>query len=250
MSDQERVAGFGQRLRENSEGSGESNGHRPGAGGEARVFLQPIAAPSVLGLFGFAAATFMVSANLAGWYGSNSTQEYLAPFAAMFGGVAQFLAGMWAYKARDAIATAMHGMWGAFWIAYGILFLLISTGTLSATGVNFSLGVGYWFAMLSAITLMGAIAALGENVALATVLNTLWVGAGCLAVGFLTTTHFWVVIGAYVLLLSALCAWYTAGALMFEGAGRPILPVGKTRKTVEKAGLSVGTGEPGVQHGQ
>jgi len=33
----------------------------------ARIFLQPVAAPSVLGLFGFGAATFMVAANLAGW---------------------------------------------------------------------------------------------------------------------------------------------------------------------------------------
>jgi len=31
------------------------------------------------------------------------------------------MAGMWAYRARDAVATAMHGMWGSFWIAYGIL---------------------------------------------------------------------------------------------------------------------------------
>src|SRR6185312_17277995 len=30
-----------------------------------RVFLQPIAAPSVMGLFGFAIATFMVAANIA-----------------------------------------------------------------------------------------------------------------------------------------------------------------------------------------
>lgn len=31
-----------------------------------RVFLQPIAAPSVLGLFGFAGATFIVASNMAG----------------------------------------------------------------------------------------------------------------------------------------------------------------------------------------
>src|SRR3954452_9009874 len=58
-----------------------------------RVVLQPIAAPSVLGLFGFAGATFVVAANLAGWYGNTSTPGYLFPFAAFFGGVAQFLAG-------------------------------------------------------------------------------------------------------------------------------------------------------------
>ena len=78
----------------------------------ARVFLQPIAPPSILGLFGFAGATFMVAANLAGWYRTTKSGGYLWPFAAVFGGVAQFLAGMWGYRARDAIATAMHGMWG------------------------------------------------------------------------------------------------------------------------------------------
>src|SRR3954454_6513369 len=95
-----------------------------------RVFLQPIAAPSVLGLFGFAGATFIVAANMAGWYGNTSTPGYLFPFAAFFGGLAQFTAGMWAYKARDAVATAMHGMWGAFWLGYGVLMLLVATKTL------------------------------------------------------------------------------------------------------------------------
>ena len=91
-----------------------------------RVFLQPIAAPSILGLFGFAGATFIVASNLAGWWGTPNSGLVLAPFAAMFGGLAQFLAGMWAYRARDAVATAMHGTWGAFWLAYGILNVLIA----------------------------------------------------------------------------------------------------------------------------
>ncbi len=53
---------------------------------DAQVFLQPIAAPSILGLYGFAGATFMVSAWMAGWYGDVNTPVYLAPFAALFGG--------------------------------------------------------------------------------------------------------------------------------------------------------------------
>src|SRR5690242_21823481 len=75
-----------------------------------RVVLQPISAPSILGLFGFAGATFIVAGHLAGWYGNPTTEVYLAPFAAFFGGLAQFMAGMWAYRARDAVATAMHGI--------------------------------------------------------------------------------------------------------------------------------------------
>ena len=69
-----------------------------------RVFLQPIAAPSILGLFGFAGATFMVAAYLAGWYSGPTAPAIIFPFAATFGGLAQFLAGMWAYRARDGLA--------------------------------------------------------------------------------------------------------------------------------------------------
>src|SRR3954469_20093460 len=83
-----------------------------------RVFLQPIAAPSILGLAGFAGATFVVASNLAGWWGSSTSGLGLAPFAATFGGLAQLLAGMWAYRARDGIATLAHGTWGSFWLAY------------------------------------------------------------------------------------------------------------------------------------
>src|SRR6059058_3217057 len=91
-----------------------------------RVVLQPIAAPSILGLAGFAGATFVVASNLAGWWGTPTSGLTLAPFAAMFGGLAQFLAGMWAYRARDAVATLAHGTWGAFWLAYGILNILVA----------------------------------------------------------------------------------------------------------------------------
>ncbi len=45
------------------------------------INLSPVAAPSVLGLYGFAVATFMVAANLAGWYGNDTTTPLvLAPF--------------------------------------------------------------------------------------------------------------------------------------------------------------------------
>src|SRR3954449_2635449 len=124
-----------------------------------RIFLQPIAAPSILGLFGFAGATFIVAANVAGWYGNHTTTPLvLAPFAMVFGGLAQLLAGMWAYRARDGIATAMHGMWGSFWLAYGILNLLAATGAITIPTGSFP-ELGYWFLALAAITAAGALAA-------------------------------------------------------------------------------------------
>ena len=209
----------------------------------AQVYLQPIAAPSILGLYGFAAATFIVAAHLAGWYGGSTTLEYLFPFAAVFGGIAQFLAGMWAYKARDGLATAMHGMWGSFWVGFGILEMLFATGTLTEPTDAFP-ALGYWFIALAAITVSGAVAATAENLGLVSVLGTLAGGSVLLAVGFLVGSGSLLIIGGWVLLLSAVLAYYTASALMFEGVfGRKVLPVGETQKASE---VNKGAGEPGV----
>ncbi len=224
----------------------------------ARVMLQPVAAPSILGLFGFAAATFIVAAHAAGWYGDRNSPQYLFPFAAMFGGLAQFAAGMWSYRARDGLATAMHGMWGSFWLAYGLLFLLNAVGAVTIPAQGSFPELGYWFLTLAAITLVGALAALAENLALFAVLTTLAVGAALLAVGYLVSDgSSWLHSGGWVLVVSAGCAFYTASALMLEGTwGRVVLPLGKPSKRANVPGgritdpIEYAAGEPGVRHGQ
>lgn len=216
----------------------------------AQIYLQPLAPPSILGLYGFAGATFMVAAHMAGWFGNSTTDMYLAPFAAMFGGVAQFSAGMWSIKARDGIASAMHGMWGAFWIAFGMLQLAYMHGTLpvSADGTQ---ALGYWFIVLAAITWVGAVAASAENKALFAVLLTLAAGSTIAAIYDLTGVLWLNVLAGYVFLISAVVAWYTASALMLEGAFKhPVLNVGKTERVRQEPLIMPGRGEPGVIRGQ
>ncbi|MBB4662387.1 acetate uptake transporter [Conexibacter arvalis] len=234
------------------------DGHRTIEGwrDNTRVFLQPIAAPSILGLFGFAGATFIVAAHLARWYGTTTSPEFLFPFAAFFGGLAQFAAGMWAYRARDGLATAMHGMWGAFWMAFGLLFLLGATGTLTIPTGTFT-ELGFWFLALAAITFSGSIAAMAVNLSLTGVLTTLWVGAGLLAVGYLTGASTWLQVGGWVLIASAALAWYTASAMMLESTfGRVVLPLGARKREANVPGhiahqtIEFELGEPGVRHGQ
>src|SRR3954462_4160098 len=176
--------------------------------------LQPFAAPSVLGLYGFASATFMVALHLTGVYGGAKTDVTLWPFAAMFGGVAQFLAGMWAFRVRDTIATAMHGMWGAFWIAFGILNLVIMWQKLPdhPAGSISDPAFAMWFWTLMAITAAGAVAALAESLALFSVLGTRAVGSLLLAIGLSAGSTGWVKIAGWVLVASAILAWYTATA--------------------------------------
>ncbi len=244
-----------------------SAAHRTNGGGDTatldhsqwvdhtRVFLQPIAAPSILGLFGFAGATFMVAAYMAGWYGDTNTPLYLFPFAATFGGIAQFAAGMWAIRARDGLATAMHGMWGAFWIAYGILYLLDAWNPhLADRRVH---RARLLVPRACRVTGFGTIAALGENLAITAVLGTLTVGAAFAAVRFLIGGDGWEQAAGWVFLASAFLAAYTAGAMMNASAwGRTILPVGEYRKSANTPvsarlrPLEYELGEPGVKQGQ
>jgi succinate-acetate transporter protein len=217
---------------------------------ETRVMLQPIAAPSILGLYGFAGATFIVAASLAGWFGPIGAPLYLFPFAAFFGGLAQFLAGMWAYKARDALATAMHGMWGAFWMSYGLLYFLFATGTLTApTGAFVELG--FWFIVLAAITWVGTWAATAVSRSLTSVLGVLAAGSTIMAIAQLIGSPVLTAIAGWVLILSAILAWYTASGLMLNSTlGREVLPLGLTRRAKETPQVNAGIGEPGVIHGQ
>jgi hypothetical protein len=233
------------------------SGARPRISQEV-VALQPIAAPSVLGLFGFATATMMVAAYQAGWYGDATSAGYLFPFAAVFGGLAQFLAGMWSYRARDTVATAMHGTWGSFWMAYGILNWLIIAHKLPALtpgGTNTALA--FWFTMLAAVTLSGAAVALSESIGLFSVLGTLTVGSAFLAISLWTGSLGWQHAGGWVLVFSAGLAWYVATAMMFAvQTGRTILPLGKYSYAANIPGEELeaewdsGISEPGVKHGQ
>jgi uncharacterized protein len=224
-----------------------------------RVMLQPFAAPSVLGLCGFAAATFMVALHLTGAYGGVKTNGTLWPFAAIFGGVAQFMAGMWAFRVRDTLATAIHGAWGSFWIAFGILNLLIMTGKLPLVPADSESDPAFamWFYTLAAITAAGALAALAESFGTFTVLALLATGSALLAVGLSLGSTGWVKVAGWVLVASAIAAWYVATAMMLLAtSGKVVLPLGKPKKEANVPGsepvkpIQLEWAEPGVKKGQ
>jgi uncharacterized protein len=223
-----------------------------------RVVLTPIAAPSVLGLFGFAAATFLVASNLAGWWGNSVVSPLLlAPLVIFLGGVAQIAAAMWAYRARDAVATAMHGTWGAFWLAWGVTQLMVAGGLLPF-GTTSTPAFGFWWIVAAVVTIFGALAALGRNMGMFVTLGLLAAGSALQAAGILGATHSVVVAGGWVLVASAAAAFYTAGAMMLEEAfgGRVILPLGRWSLRGNVPGyratrpIGYAAGMPGLRAGQ
>ncbi|GAA4629341.1 hypothetical protein GCM10023196_049680 [Actinoallomurus vinaceus] len=227
----------------------------------SRVFLQPIAAPSILGLFGLATATMMVGAWMAGWYGTAFTPLVLFPFVLTAGGLAQFLAGMWSYRARDGLATAVHGMWGSFWLAFGLIFMMVAAGAfpvllaprIGAVNPAFA----FWFIALCVITGLCAMAAIAENIGMTVMLALLAVGSAFTAAGFFAGSSWPVRIAGWLFVISAAAALYTAGAMLLEACfGRTIMPLGKYRAAADIPGrrmsrpLEYRYGQPGVKIGQ
>lgn len=219
----------------------------------AKVYLQPIASPSILGLYGFAGATFMVAASMARWFYNAHAPVgiYLFPFVGIFGGLAQLLAGMWAYKARDGLATAVHGTWGSFWIAYGVLYAFVAAGKINLPASGLSAPLGYWFIVLAVITLAATVAAVGENGGLFMVLAWLTAGSIAAAIANLVGSDKWLVLGGWLLIVSAAAAFYTASGMMINASlGRTVLPLYDFPRQRQAPKANAGIGEPGVQHGQ
>lgn len=216
----------------------------------AQINLQPIAAPSILGLYGLGGAMFMLAAYMAHWYGNADTPLFLVPFVMLLGGLAQFLAGMWAYKARDGVATAIHGVWGTFFWAYGGLTILMHVLRIPAP-IGAWPEMGYWFIVLAAITWVCVGAAAAENAGMVTLLTFLAAGSTTGAIGALAGVDWLMILTGWLFIIASIAAWYTASALMlYEAFGRRIWSLGTTKYSRVMPPVAVGTGEPGVIRGQ
>ncbi|HOR00642.1 MAG TPA: GPR1/FUN34/YaaH family transporter, partial [Anaerolineae bacterium] len=167
----------------------------------------------------------------------------IGPFAGLLGGVAQFAAAMWAFRARDGLGTGMLGVWGSFWIGYGILQLLFATGTLVAPGAV-SVGLGVVFGTLAAITYVGAIAAARVNLALCATLFLLASGAAVGSAANATGDPTVTVAAGAVFMAAAAAGWYTASGLLLRSVyRRSILPMGLRKRPGD---LTTARGEPGI----
>ena len=224
----------------------------------SRVFLTPIAAPSIMGLFGFMIATLMLGAWQAGWYGSAVTPLLIFPFAMMAGGVLQSVAAIASFRARDGVAVAMHTVWGSFWLGWGLYMLLVATHVLPAIPLGAaSPSFAFWFIALTLVTIFGALGALAQNLGLFLTLGTLAAGSALTAAGFWAGSLGTLRAGGWLLVVSAAAAWLTAGAMVLEHSfGRTIIPIGKWTKKGNIPGaratdpLAYPAGMPGVRVGQ
>lgn len=224
----------------------------------SRVVLTPIAAPSIMGLFGFMIATVMLGAWQAGWYGTAKTPLVIWPFALVAGGLLQSAAAFYSLRARDGVAVAVHTAWGSFWIGWGILQLLVATHVMAPIPPGVASGsMGFWFIALTLVTFWGMLGSLAHSLGLATVLSTLTAGAALTAAGFFAGSLATQQAGGVLFVISAAAAWLVAGAMTLEHAfGRVVIPLGKPSLRANVPGRAVTdpitypAGMPGLRAGQ
>jgi uncharacterized protein len=198
-----------------------------------------IADPAALGLAGFALTTFLLSAKNAGWM-THATGSAWLGYAFAYGGLAQFMAGMWEFARGNTFGAVAFSSYGSFWIGLGLWVQLVANpavaairpSTLASTVAALNHDLGWILLVWFIFNTYMLILSLQINMAVFTVFLTLGLTELILCIGnfnagsaLLPTTT--IKIGGYVGLITALVAWYTSMAVIAgEMGGRLKLPVG------------------------
>ncbi|MBU7033011.1 MAG: acetate uptake transporter, partial [Theionarchaea archaeon] len=83
-----------------------------------------IANPAPLGLAGFGLTTLVLNIVNAGLIPRESVGMVL-PLGLFYGGLAQFMAGMWEFKKGNTFGATAFGSFGAFWMSFATMEILI-----------------------------------------------------------------------------------------------------------------------------
>ena len=188
-----------------------------------RVELPPPADPGPLGLAAFALTTFLLSAANAGL--TDGGAAWLG-FALAYGGLAQFVAGMWEFRKGNVFGATAFSTYGAFWIGLGLYALLVEGGSPSAT--NDLAWILTAFAIFNTYMLLASLRVSG---AVFLVFLTLEITEILLVIGFFNISHggteWWLHAGGWAGIVTAAVAWYASAAGVVNGMGdRRILPIG------------------------
>jgi uncharacterized protein len=193
---------------------------------ETRLPIPAIADPAPLGLGAFALTTFILSAHNA--CGDSVPLLAFFGYALFYGGLAQFMAGMWEFRNRNTFGATAFGTYGGFWMGLAAFIVLVLFGKVPENQVAPSLG---WILLAFAIfnTYMLIFSA-RTNLATFLVFLTLEITEILLFIGNFQGNApgtGLVALGGYVGILTALVAWYASAAGVLNWmAGRPYLWVG------------------------
>jgi uncharacterized protein len=194
--------------------------------------------PGPLGLAGFAGSTFVLSLVNAGLVGSQHAAgggllPLIAGLALAYGGVAQFLAGIWEFRTGNTFGAVAFCSYGAFWISF--YFVVHSVGSVAPTEVFSGIGLYLWmwgiftgYMFLASLRTTGAVALVFLLLTITFII--LGIGNSALA-GTTNVINSTIKLGGYFGIATAIAAWYASFAAVLNSTfGRVIAPVFPLRR--------------------
>ncbi|HWE12327.1 MAG TPA: acetate uptake transporter [Solirubrobacteraceae bacterium] len=187
--------------------------------------------PGPLGLTGFATTTFVLSVINAGLVGGGvaTASGVVIGLALAYGGIAQFVAGLWEFRTGNTFGATAFCSFGAFWISFYVL-LHIGASAIPKTELfsAVSLYLYAWaiftaFMFVASLRTTGAISLVFLLLAITFIL--LGIGNAQLT-GGTATTNGMVKLGGWFGIVTAVAAWYASMAGVVNATwGRTVLPV-------------------------
>ena len=182
---------------------------------------EKLANPAPLGLAGFGLTTLILNIVNADLIAKESIGMVL-PVGLLYGGLAQFLAGMWEMKKNNTFGFTAFSSFGAFWMALGLMIILENTGVVEPVPKNgLSVFLGAW-GLFTAYMFIGT---LKISRALQVVFGSLTILFFLLAWGEHNETV--MKVAGWEGILCAASALYASAALVInESWGRYVAPLG------------------------
>lgn len=175
---------------------------------EPAASLALIADPGPLGLAAFAMTTFVLSCFNASLIDA-SLEAVVLPLALFYGGLGQFLAGMWEFRKANTFGALAFTSYGAFWLSFAAFVKFVAPGLPADTAHQ---ATGLYLLGWTIFTAYMTVASSRVSGAVMAVFVFLTLTFAALAIGEFATSTGWSKLGGWLGLVTAALAWYASFA--------------------------------------
>ena len=164
---------------------------------------------SALGLASFALSAFVLGLYYAGAKGI-STPNVIVSLAVFYGGLAEFLAGIWEFFNGNTFAFTVFCSYGAFWITFGCMnvpsFAILSA--YNEDPIMLGNALGFFLIGWGIFTFLMLLLTFKATVVFVLLFTTLDIGFFILAAANMTGNTTCTKVGGIFVVISSICGWY------------------------------------------
>ncbi|KDN52970.1 putative FUN34-transmembrane protein [Tilletiaria anomala UBC 951] len=190
------------------------------------VYHRKFANPAPLGLFSFAATTWVLSMFNVSARGITHP-ELVVSLAVAYGGTAQFVAGIWEFAAGNTFGATAFCSYGAFWWSFAIIFIPWFNIQANVKGAELESALGIYLAAWFIFTFIMLMASLRSSIGLIVLFFLLDITFLLLVAFYFSGKAHLQTAGGVFGIATAAVAWYVGAAgLLSPETALFTLPVG------------------------